>query len=123
MSCGIIRYPPPPLTSAVIGNWFHMVSAQERLTRTFTHSSHTYTRTERTEISKTHDGETTREVRVEESTQVEPFRDVLTDLLGREGAALFTASSAPARPRLLPSNHSPPLLSQGRRGGRRWRLR
>lgn len=68
-----------------------MVSAQERLTRTFTHSSHTYTRTERTEISKTHGGETTREVRVEESTQVggEPFRDVLTDLLGREGAPLF----------------------------------
>jgi len=47
-----------------------MVSAQERLTRTFTRSSHTYTRTERTEISKTRGGETKREVRVEESTQV-----------------------------------------------------
>ncbi|XP_029681359.1 filamin-C isoform X2 [Takifugu rubripes] len=77
------------LNLKIPGNWFHMVSAQERLTRTFTHSSHTYTRTERTEISKTHGGETTREVRVEESTQVggEPFRDVLTDLLGREGEA------------------------------------
>lgn len=69
-----------------------MVSAQERLTRTFTHSSHTYTRTERTEISKTRGGETTREVRVEESTQVggEPFRDVFTDLLGREGVKFFS---------------------------------
>lgn len=70
-----------------------MVSAQERLTRTFSHtSSHTYTRTERTEISKTHSGETTREVRVEESTQVggEPFRDVFTDLLGREGGKLVS---------------------------------
>ncbi|CAF95123.1 unnamed protein product, partial [Tetraodon nigroviridis] len=77
------------LNLKIPGNWFHMVSAQERLTRTFTHSSHTYTRTERTEISKTRGGETTREVRVEESTQVggEPFRDVFTDLLGREGEA------------------------------------
>lgn len=55
----------PPL---LVGNWFQMVSAQERVTRTFTRSSHTYTRTERTEISKTRGGETKREVRVEEST-------------------------------------------------------
>lgn len=52
-----------------------MVSAQERLSRSFTRSSHTYTRTERTEISKTRGGETTREVRVEESTRLagDPF--------------------------------------------------
>lgn len=74
-----------------LGNWFHMVSAQERLTRTFTRSSHTYTRTERTEISKTRAGETKREVRVEESTQVggEPFRDVFGDFLGRENLSGF----------------------------------
>lgn len=68
-----------------------MVSAQERLTRTFTRSSHTYTRTERTEISKTRGGETKREVRVEESTQVggEPFRDVFGDFLGRENLSSF----------------------------------
>ncbi|KAB0399723.1 hypothetical protein E2I00_009052 [Balaenoptera physalus] len=57
------------LNLKIPGNWFQMVSAQERLTRTFTRSSHTYTRTERTEISKTRGGETKREVRVEESTQ------------------------------------------------------
>lgn len=70
-----------------------MVSAQERLTRTFTRSSHTYTRTERTEISKTRGGETKREVRVEESTQVgggaSPFRDVFGDFLGRESLSSF----------------------------------
>lgn len=66
------------------GNWFQMVSAQERLTRTFTRSSHTYTRTERTEISKTRAGETKREVRVEESTQLggDPFRDVFGGFIG-----------------------------------------
>ncbi|XP_071409029.1 filamin-C [Pithys albifrons albifrons] len=58
------------LNLKIPGNWFQMVSAQERLTRTFTRSSHTYTRTERTEISKTRGGETTREVHVEESTRV-----------------------------------------------------
>lgn len=77
--------PPPP------GNWFQMVSAQERLTRTFTRSSHTYTRTERTEISKTRGGETKREVRVEESTQVggDPFPAVFGDFLGRERLGSF----------------------------------
>lgn len=44
------------LNLKIPGNWFQMVSAQERLTRTFTRSSHTYTRTERTEISKTRGG-------------------------------------------------------------------
>ncbi|XP_028841248.1 filamin-C-like isoform X1 [Denticeps clupeoides] len=74
------------LNLKIPGNWFQMVSAQERLTRTFTRSSHTYTRTERTEFSKTRGGETKREVRVEESTQVggDPFRDVFGDFLGRE---------------------------------------
>lgn len=68
------------------GNWFQMVSAQERLTRTFTRSSHTYTRTERTEISKTRAGETKREVRVEESTQLgDPFRDVFGGFMGPFG--------------------------------------
>lgn len=73
------------------GNWFQMVSAQERLTRTFTRSSHTYTRTERTEISKTRGGETKREVRVEESTQVggDPFPTVFGDFLGRERLGSF----------------------------------
>lgn len=68
-----------------------MVSAQERLTRTFTRSSHTYTRTERTEISKTRGGETKREVRVEESTQVggDPFPTVFGDFLGRERLGSF----------------------------------
>ncbi|XP_078797755.1 filamin-C isoform X9 [Oryzias latipes] len=74
------------LNLKIPGNWFEMVSAQERLTRKFTRSSHTYTRTERTEISKTRAGETKREVRVEESTQVgeDPFRDVFGDFLGQE---------------------------------------
>uniref|UniRef100_A0A8C4S5X4 Filamin C n=1 Tax=Erpetoichthys calabaricus TaxID=27687 RepID=A0A8C4S5X4_ERPCA len=73
-------------------NWFQMVSAQERLTRTFTRSSHTYTRTERTEISKTRGGETKREVRVEESTQVggDPFHDVFGEFLGRESLGTFS---------------------------------
>lgn len=82
----------PPLSLAVSpGNWFQMVSAQERLTRTFTRSSHTYTRTERTEISKTRGGETKREVRVEESTQVggDPFPTVFGDFLGRERLGSF----------------------------------
>lgn len=82
----------------VAGNWFQMVSAQERLTRTFTRSSHTYTRTERTEISKTRGGETKREVRVEESTQVggggSPFRDVFGDFLGRESLSSFAGITA-----------------------------
>ncbi|XP_029282067.1 filamin-C-like [Cottoperca gobio] len=73
-----------------------MVSAQERLTRTFTRSSHTYTRTERTEISKTRAGETKREVRVEESTQVgDPYRDVFGDFLGRENLSGFNSSRPP----------------------------
>lgn len=80
-----------PTTGLSIGNWFQMVSAQERLTRTFTRSSHTYTRTERTEISKTRGGETKREVRVEESTQVggDPFPAVFGDFLGRERLGSF----------------------------------
>uniref|UniRef100_A0A8D3CB60 Filamin C, gamma b (actin binding protein 280) n=1 Tax=Scophthalmus maximus TaxID=52904 RepID=A0A8D3CB60_SCOMX len=84
------------LNLKIPGNWFQMVSNQERLTRTFTRSSHTYTRTERTEISKTRAGETKREVRVEESTQVggDPFRDVFGDFLGRENLSGF--SGAPA---------------------------
>ncbi len=71
-----------------------MVSAQERLTRTFTRSSHTYTRTERTEISKSRAGETKREVRVEESTQMggDPFRDVFGGLLGRESRGPFSST-------------------------------
>uniref|UniRef100_A0A3Q3BKT5 Filamin C, gamma b (actin binding protein 280) n=1 Tax=Kryptolebias marmoratus TaxID=37003 RepID=A0A3Q3BKT5_KRYMA len=86
------------LNLKIPGNWFQMVSAQERLTRTFTRSSHTYTRTERTEISKTRAGETKREVRVEESTQVggDPFRDVFGDFLGRESLSGF--SGMPAAP-------------------------
>uniref|UniRef100_A0A3Q3NEY2 Filamin C, gamma b (actin binding protein 280) n=1 Tax=Mastacembelus armatus TaxID=205130 RepID=A0A3Q3NEY2_9TELE len=82
------------LNLKIPGNWFQMVSAQERLTRTFTRSSHTYTRTERTEISKTRGGETKREVRVEESTQVggDPFRDVFGDFLGRENLSGFSGS-------------------------------
>ncbi|KAG9345782.1 hypothetical protein JZ751_008927 [Albula glossodonta] len=85
------------LNLKIPGNWFQMVSAQERLTRTFTRSSHTYTRTERTEISKTRAGETKREVRVEESTQVggDPFRDVFGGFLGRESLGSF--SSVPPR--------------------------
>ncbi|KAJ8411391.1 hypothetical protein AAFF_G00173970 [Aldrovandia affinis] len=81
------------LNLKIPGNWFQMVSAQERLTRTFTRSSHTYTRTERTEISKTRAGETKREVRVEESTQVggaDPFRNVFGDFLGRDSLATFS---------------------------------
>ncbi|KAF3705380.1 Filamin-C [Channa argus] len=85
------------LNLKIPGNWFQMVSAQERLTRTFTRSSHTYTRTERTEISKTRGGETKREVRVEESTQVggDPFRDVFGDFLGRESLTGFSGSQPP----------------------------
>ncbi|XP_062856326.1 filamin-C-like isoform X2 [Trichomycterus rosablanca] len=79
------------LNLKIPGNWFQMVSAQERLTRTFTRSSHTYTRTERTEISKTRAGETKREVHMEESTQVggDPFRDVFGSFLGRESFGSF----------------------------------
>ncbi|XP_035851780.1 filamin-C-like isoform X7 [Sander lucioperca] len=87
------------LNLKIPGNWFHQVSAQERLTRTFTRSSHTYTRTERTEISKTRAGETKREVRVEESTQVgDPFRDVFGDFLGRDGRSSGFSSGRPAPP-------------------------
>ncbi|KAG7221104.1 hypothetical protein INR49_017545 [Caranx melampygus] len=86
------------LNLKIPGNWFQMVSAQERLTRTFTRSSHTYTRTERTEISKTRGGETKREVRVEESTQVggggSPFRDVFGEFLGRESLSSFAGITA-----------------------------
>ncbi|XP_023206075.1 filamin-C isoform X3 [Xiphophorus maculatus] len=87
------------LNLKIPGNWFQMVSAQERLTRTFTRSSHTYTRTERTEISKTRAGETKREVRVEESTQVggDPFRDVFGDFLGRDGLSGFSGMPAGSR--------------------------
>uniref|UniRef100_A0A8B9LT41 Filamin C, gamma a (actin binding protein 280) n=1 Tax=Astyanax mexicanus TaxID=7994 RepID=A0A8B9LT41_ASTMX len=80
------------LNLKIPGNWFQMVSAQERLTRTFTRSSHTYTRTERTEISKTRGGETKREVHVEESTKVggrDPFRDIFGSILGRESLGCF----------------------------------
>uniref|UniRef100_A0A6Q2WZT7 Calponin-homology (CH) domain-containing protein n=1 Tax=Esox lucius TaxID=8010 RepID=A0A6Q2WZT7_ESOLU len=90
------------LNLKIPGNWFQMVSAQERMTRTFTRSSHTYTRTERTEISKMRGGETKREVRVEESTQMggagggSPFRDVFGDFLGRESLASF--AGIPATP-------------------------
>ncbi|XP_027898777.1 filamin-C-like isoform X1 [Xiphophorus couchianus] len=93
------------LNLKIPGNWFQMVSAQERLTRTFTRSSHTYTRTERTEISKTRGGETKREVRVEESTQVgggggggSPFRDVFGDFLGRESLSSFAGITARPEP-------------------------
>ncbi|XP_041442540.1 filamin-C isoform X2 [Xenopus laevis] len=81
------------LNLKIPGNWFQMVSAQERLTRTFTRSSHTYTRTERTEISKTSGGGTKREVRVEESTQVggDPFHNVFGDFLGRESLGSFSS--------------------------------
>ncbi|XP_043944575.1 filamin-C isoform X3 [Protopterus annectens] len=80
------------LNLKIPGNWFQMVSAQERLTRTFTRSSHTYTRTERTEISKTRGGETKREVLVEESTQVggDPFHNVFGDFLGRDSLGSFS---------------------------------
>ncbi|KAG8005411.1 Filamin-C, partial [Nibea albiflora] len=96
------------LNLKIPGNWFHMVSAQERLTRTFTRSSHTYTRTERTEISKTRAGETKREVRVEESTQVggEPFRDVFGDFLGRESLSGFNGMPAGSRPPLQDAEFS-----------------
>ena len=81
-----------------------MVSAQERLTRTFTRSSHTYTRTERTEISKTRGGETKREVRVEKSTQVagDPFgtRDPFGDFLGPEGLTGFGGMQTSSRQQL-----------------------
>ncbi|XP_058480399.1 filamin-C isoform X1 [Solea solea] len=85
------------LNLKIPGNWFQMVSNQERLTQTFTRSSHTYTRTERTEISKTRGGETKREVRVEESTRVggDPFRDVFGDFLGRESMSGFSGSRPP----------------------------
>ncbi|XP_047658290.1 filamin-C-like isoform X2 [Tachysurus fulvidraco] len=84
------------LNLKIPGNWFQMVSAQERLTRTFTRSSHMYTRTERTEISKTRGGETKREVHVEESRQVggDPFRDVFGSFLGRESFSGFGSLTA-----------------------------
>ncbi|XP_054622816.1 filamin-C-like isoform X4 [Dunckerocampus dactyliophorus] len=84
------------LNLKIPGNWFQMVSAQERVTRSFTRSSHTYTRTERTEISKTRAGETKREVRVEESTEVgEPFRDVFGDFLERDSLSGFGGRPPP----------------------------
>ncbi|KAI5105622.1 filamin-C isoform X2 [Silurus meridionalis] len=84
------------LNLKIPGNWFQMVSAQERLTRTFTRSSHMYTRTERTEISKTRGGETKREVHVEESRQVggDPFRDVFGSFLGRDSFGSFGSLTA-----------------------------
>ncbi|KAJ8387375.1 hypothetical protein AAFF_G00157520 [Aldrovandia affinis] len=85
------------LNLKIPGNWFQMVSAQEQLTRTFTRSSHTYTRTERTEFSKTRAGETKREVHVEESTQrggaADPFRNVFGEFLGRESLGTFGGTS------------------------------
>lgn len=95
-------FPTCLLLLLAVGNWFQMVSAQERLTRTFTRSSHTYTRTERTEISKTRAGETKREVRVEESTQVggDPFRDVFGGFLGRESLSGLGGMPAGSRPPL-----------------------
>ncbi|XP_061204465.1 filamin-C isoform X1 [Neopsephotus bourkii] len=79
------------LNLKIPGSWFQMVSAQERLSRSFTRSSHTYTRTERTEISKTRGGETTREVRVEESTRVgaDPFPTAFPSFLPRDGLGPF----------------------------------
>lgn len=92
-----------------------MVSAQERVTRTFTRSSHTYTRTERTEISKTRGGETKREVRVEESTQVgggaSPFRDVFGDFLGRESLSSFGGITARPEGVCGGFSHPPPCPS------------
>uniref|UniRef100_A0A8C8D571 Calponin-homology (CH) domain-containing protein n=1 Tax=Oncorhynchus tshawytscha TaxID=74940 RepID=A0A8C8D571_ONCTS len=87
------------LNLKIPGNWFQMVSAQERHTRTFTRSSHTYTRTECTEISKTRAGETKREVRVEESTQVggDPFRDVFGEFLGSQSLTGFSGIPATTR--------------------------
>uniref|UniRef100_A0A8C9TG10 Filamin C n=1 Tax=Scleropages formosus TaxID=113540 RepID=A0A8C9TG10_SCLFO len=81
------------LSLKIPGNWFQMVSAQERLTRTVTRSSHTYTRTERTQVSQTRGGETTRQVHVEESTQVggDPFLNVFGGFLGRESLSSFSA--------------------------------
>lgn len=86
-----------------------MLSAQERLTRTFTRSSHTYTRTERTEISKTHGGETKREVHVEESTQLggDPFRDVFDSFLGRERLGSFGAVRQEGKDKPLLSSLAP----------------
>uniref|UniRef100_A0A8C7I2Y4 Filamin C n=1 Tax=Oncorhynchus kisutch TaxID=8019 RepID=A0A8C7I2Y4_ONCKI len=87
------------LNLKIPGNWFQMVSAQERHTRTFTRSSHTYTRTECTEISKTRAGETKREVRVEESTQVggDPFRDVFGEFLESQSLTGFSGIPATTR--------------------------
>nr|XP_054595919.1 filamin-C isoform X3 [Nothobranchius furzeri] len=89
------------LNLKIPGNWFQMVSAQERLTRTFTRSSHTYTRTERMEISNTRAGETKKEVRVEERTQVgDPFRDVFGNFLGQESLSGFSGMQTDSRPLL-----------------------
>ncbi|KAG7256275.1 hypothetical protein CRUP_015168 [Coryphaenoides rupestris] len=89
-----------------------MVSAQERVTRSFTRSSHTYTRTERTEISKTCGGGTKREVRVEKSTQVagDPFgsRDPFGDFLGPEGLTGFNG---------MLSSHQQQQQQEGEAGG------
>nr|XP_029490900.1 filamin-C-like [Oncorhynchus nerka] len=92
------------LNLKIPGNWFQMVSAQERMTRTFTRSSDTYTRKERTEISKMRGGETKREVRVEESTQTggtggaSPFKDVFGEFLGRESLDSFAGIPATVTP-------------------------
>ncbi|KAM8820778.1 filamin-C isoform 2-T2 [Eudromia elegans] len=104
------------LNLKIPGNWFQMVSAQERLTRTFTRSSHTYTRTERTEISKTRGGETKREVRVEESTQVggDPFHNVhnvFGDFLGREGLGSFSSIARSQEGEAAPQDMTAQVLS------------
>ncbi|XP_059581616.1 filamin-C isoform X2 [Alligator mississippiensis] len=101
------------LNLKIPGNWFQMVSAQERLTRTFTRSSHTYTRTERTEISKTRGGETTREVRVEESTQVggDPFPSVFGGFLGREGLGAFSTIARSQEGEAAPQDMTAQVLS------------
>ncbi|KAM9635004.1 filamin-C isoform 1-T1 [Morphnus guianensis] len=101
------------LNLKIPGNWFQMVSAQERLTRTFTRSSHTYTRTERTEISKTRGGETKREVRVEESTQVggDPFPNVFGGFLAREGLGSFGSIARGQEGEASPQELSAQVLS------------
>ncbi|KAM6320917.1 LOW QUALITY PROTEIN: filamin-C [Aegotheles albertisi] len=99
------------LNLKIPGNWFQMVSAQERLTRSFTRSSHTYTRTERTEISKTRGGETTREVRVQESTRRDPFPGVFPAFLPRDGLGAFGTLARTQEGEASPQELSAQVLS------------
>ncbi|XP_072567273.1 filamin-C-like [Paramormyrops kingsleyae] len=80
------------LNLKIPGNWFQMVSAQERLTRSLMRSSHTYMRTERTQVSQIRGGETHREVHVEESTQLggDPFRNIFGGFLSRDSLGSFS---------------------------------